>query len=185
LPKGCFPCAPHRPGLAVDVRVLEFFRSLYLRIAPNKSAGIGALQDHLEKMGYQLASNDALVRQFGAALDWYTYLTHQAEAYIDQKLDSLRTSSETPDLPPPTPIIPETPQPAGTASGSRGSKRARADDDDKEPDPNHGKKARTKGPEKPKPENPFPEPPNLDRPSEYLRSRCPLCFGGNEWGTAV
>ena len=27
--------------------------------------------------------------------------------------------------------------------------------------------------------NPFPEPPPRGRPSDYLRSRCPLCFGGN------
>ena len=23
--------------------------------------------------------------------------------------------------------------------------------------------------------------PNFERPSEYLRGRCPLCFGGNDW----
>ena len=28
------------------------------------------------------------------------------------------------------------------------------------------------------PEYPFPEPPERDRPSEYLRAHCPLCFGG-------
>ena len=22
---------------------------------------------------------------------------------------------------------------------------------------------------------------NIDRPSEYLRERCPLCFGGTNW----
>jgi hypothetical protein len=41
------------------------------------------------------------------------------------------------------------------------------------------------------PDNPLPqgsgpesEPnaqPKLDRPSEYLRARCPLCFGGKQW----
>jgi hypothetical protein len=23
--------------------------------------------------------------------------------------------------------------------------------------------------------------PNFERPSDYLRGRCPLCFGGNDW----
>ena len=27
-------------------------------------------------------------------------------------------------------------------------------------------------------ESPFPEPPDRDRPSDYLRTRCPCCFGG-------
>lgn len=29
------------------------------------------------------------------------------------------------------------------------------------------------------PANPFPVPPTRSRPSDYLRSRCPLCFGGS------
>ncbi|RDB26796.1 hypothetical protein Hypma_005259 [Hypsizygus marmoreus] len=30
--------------------------------------------------------------------------------------------------------------------------------------------------------NPFPDPPPRIRPSDYLRSRCPLCFGGKTYG---
>jgi len=38
----------------------------------------------------------------------------------------------------------------------------------------------------PLPQGPEPEPepnvhPKLDRPSEYLRAHCPLCFGGKQW----
>ncbi|KAG6805245.1 hypothetical protein H0H92_016126, partial [Tricholoma furcatifolium] len=38
--------------------------------------------------------------------------------------------------------------------------------------------------------NPFPDPPACVRPSDYLRSRCPLCFGGlvysnSDWPDAI
>lgn len=29
--------------------------------------------------------------------------------------------------------------------------------------------------------SPSPEPKQPERPSEYLRARCPLCFGGEDW----
>lgn len=29
--------------------------------------------------------------------------------------------------------------------------------------------------------SPSVEPKQLERPSEYLRARCPLCFGGEDW----
>ncbi|RDB16024.1 hypothetical protein Hypma_003465 [Hypsizygus marmoreus] len=47
-----------------------------------------------------------------------------------------------------------------------GSKRAREADEDADSDPPT------------EPSNPFPRPLPRSRPSDYLRSRCPLCFGG-------
>lgn len=52
-----------------------------------------------------------------------------------------------------------------------------AESDDEEPPPR--RRRRTKGPQAEPMENPFPPPPPLTRPSEYLRGRCPLCFGGS------
>lgn len=57
LQRGAFACAPVRPGLAVDVRLLEFTMKLFVRIAPNKSAMVGALQQHLEALGFKLPSD--------------------------------------------------------------------------------------------------------------------------------
>jgi hypothetical protein len=51
---GAFGCAPLRPSLAVDLRVLEFARNLFLQISPNNTAITLTLERVLENMGYQL-----------------------------------------------------------------------------------------------------------------------------------
>lgn len=62
LQRGAFACAPIRPGLAVDVRLLEFTMKLFVRIAPNKSAMVGALQQHLEDLGFKLPNDVSPMR---------------------------------------------------------------------------------------------------------------------------
>jgi hypothetical protein len=51
---GAFPCAPLSPSLAVDLRVLEFTRNLFLEIAPNTTAFSIALERCLSSLGFQL-----------------------------------------------------------------------------------------------------------------------------------
>ncbi|KAJ7751146.1 hypothetical protein B0H16DRAFT_1237433, partial [Mycena metata] len=82
LQRGAFACALVRPGLAVDVHLLEFTMKLFVRIAPNKSAMVGALQQHLEALGFKLPSNDSMRRQFSSSLEWYSYMRHRAEAKV-------------------------------------------------------------------------------------------------------
>ncbi|KAJ7917866.1 hypothetical protein B0H13DRAFT_1501261, partial [Mycena leptocephala] len=54
LERGLFPSAPQHPGLAVDIRLLEFTRKLFVRIALNKSAMVGAIEEHLGDLGFKL-----------------------------------------------------------------------------------------------------------------------------------
>lgn len=54
LAAGLFPCAPLRPSVAVEVRVLDFVRRLFLRIAPNNTAWTEAYEEFLDSLGFRL-----------------------------------------------------------------------------------------------------------------------------------
>ncbi|KAJ7431665.1 hypothetical protein B0H11DRAFT_1749743 [Mycena galericulata] len=213
LESGVFPCAPLRPSLAVDVRLLEFTMKLFVRIAPNKSALTGALVAHLGDLGFKLASQDAMRRQFTAALEWYTYLRHRVDAHLDGVLELTRESARAPDAEveegasgrqgPPEPEPDEArvdstshgraQSPARPEGGrDRGRRPAMPPSSPTPPTPQRGrskggnKRKRRESPETPEtPEaesNPFPDPPPRSRPSDYLRARCPACFGGDKYG---
>ncbi|KAJ7859935.1 hypothetical protein B0H14DRAFT_2745682 [Mycena olivaceomarginata] len=185
LRAGLFPSAPWRPSLAVDLRVLEFARNLFGRISPNNTAWTATMESFLRDLGFTLDREGALRRLFGSALEWYTHLRNQVNhdfdahlerarlLYLEGQTDSTSTSThwarpsrtemrDASTSPPTTPTSPSTPRawsasPTPTPRGA-GKKRAREST--------------------PKVENPFKEPPPRSRPSEYLRRRCPACFGG-------
>ncbi|KAJ7820153.1 hypothetical protein B0H14DRAFT_2834347 [Mycena olivaceomarginata] len=181
LRAGLFPSAPWRPSLAVDLRVLEFARNLFGRISPNNTAWTATMESFLRDLGFTLDREGALRRLFGSALEWYTHLRNQVNHDFDAHLERARlsylegqtdsTSTSTPQMrdtstsPPTTPTSPSTPSTprAQSASPTPASRRA-------------GKKRARES--TPKVENPFKEPPPRTRPSEYLRRRCPACFGG-------
>jgi hypothetical protein len=56
LRHGLFPCAPVAPSLAVDLRVLEFVRLLFIHQSPNHTAWCDAVETFLDGMGYKLTS---------------------------------------------------------------------------------------------------------------------------------
>ncbi|EIN05046.1 hypothetical protein PUNSTDRAFT_40420, partial [Punctularia strigosozonata HHB-11173 SS5] len=77
--EGLFPCAPLRPTLAVDIKLLEFTRILFLHLAPNVTAWTATLEFFLEGRGYKLREliqnfQDTLRRRYGNALKWFTHL---------------------------------------------------------------------------------------------------------------
>lgn len=51
---GLFPCAPVAPSLAVDMKLLEFSQSFFLRVSPNMTAMSTTLEDCLGTLGYKL-----------------------------------------------------------------------------------------------------------------------------------
>ncbi|KAG1845352.1 hypothetical protein F4604DRAFT_1884323 [Suillus subluteus] len=116
LHRGLFPCTPLAPSLAVDLRLLEFVRLLFLRQSPNQTVWCDALETFLDGMKYKLRLKNSLRRHFSNAFHWYQVLTVLAQNHIS----TLVVGSWT--------------------DGAR-----------------------------------------VDQPSDYLRSRCPLCFGGNDW----
>ncbi|KAJ7834308.1 hypothetical protein B0H13DRAFT_1653339 [Mycena leptocephala] len=85
----------------------------------------------------------------------------------------------------PTPASPKsrrarvcTPSPSPSPSPAR--RRARSPSPSRTPEPLPGRRKRNREPSPDPPQVPFPEPPPRTRPSEYLRRRCPACFGNLE-----
>ncbi|KAG1738078.1 uncharacterized protein EDB91DRAFT_1237789 [Suillus paluster] len=82
LRRGLFPCAPVAPSLAVDLRVLEFVRLLFIRQSPNHTAWCDAVETFLDGMGYKLTSMHSLCHRFANALHWYRVLNVFARDHI-------------------------------------------------------------------------------------------------------
>ncbi|KAF8054925.1 hypothetical protein FPV67DRAFT_1598916, partial [Lyophyllum atratum] len=189
--RGFFPSAPLAPTLAVDMKVLDFVATLFVNIAPNNTAWCKTVEIFLSKQGYKLATEDSLRKRFGNALLWYNVLKDESTLYVDKILSKTRSTQigledglviSRPVTPgalsstvPSSPAVPGadgafnvqgTPglstAGGGLADGSRG----------------HGLKRPREASDDTPPSNPFGDPLPRARPSDYLRSRCPLCFGG-------
>jgi hypothetical protein len=53
---GYFPCAPIAPTLAVDLKMLEFVRELFVRMPPNTTAWCEPLEAFLRNCAYKLTT---------------------------------------------------------------------------------------------------------------------------------
>ncbi|KAL0565895.1 hypothetical protein V5O48_016120 [Marasmius crinis-equi] len=196
---GLFPSAPCYPTLAVDIRVLEFVEGLLLRVASNHRAWCDTVTDFLDKQGYRMKGKDPLRRRFSNAYQWYSILKLTTREHIDGMLSECRiqfcTESDTSKERSPSPSSDRSSRPASPSSAyeyppessppsSRPASRleglyedqwdAGADDvsspgSTSSTDEDESRQKRPRLDETPKP---------LVRPSEYLRRRCPLCFGG-------
>ncbi|KAJ3709548.1 hypothetical protein C8R42DRAFT_533420, partial [Lentinula raphanica] len=150
---GLFGCAPIFPTLAFDIRLLDFVTRLFLRISPNVTAFCAAIEDFLRSQGYQMSGKDPLRRQFSNALRWYNVLQQAAQSSVQHHFT-------------PVPSINETATDFDVEE-LFGSPNSSDDESDESGAP--AKRIRTEGA----------IPQTLTRPSEYLRSRCPLCFGSD------
>ncbi|KAK7435294.1 hypothetical protein VKT23_019739 [Stygiomarasmius scandens] len=182
---GLFPCAPVYPTLAVDIRMLDFVTRLFLRVAPNHTAWCGAVEDYLYSQGYKLKGKDPLRRRFGNALCWFNSLQSATDMHVRSLLEHTRSEIREPLL--------SVSAPSRTRSRLHQASVEEVEDEDTashvDPDPtssidiefdttpgqdsrkrHHSSEDRCEGEEGSVP---------LDRPSEYLRSRCPVCFGGD------
>ncbi|KAJ7053123.1 hypothetical protein C8F01DRAFT_1330923 [Mycena amicta] len=183
LRAGLFPCSPCNPTLAVDVQLLDFAMELSLNVAPNNTAFCKTLEGYLARRDYRLGSGERLRIRFANALQWFTHVVVLSRKYIQDALSPARTEARDRDFGA-VPDIAVDPDNVDldsadldsvdldrsgdahpNASASTGQKRRRPAieevEDEDEP-----------------PRNPYPEPPPLTRPSEYLVDRCPACFAG-------
>ncbi|KAJ7071743.1 hypothetical protein B0H15DRAFT_793346 [Mycena belliarum] len=180
---GAFPCAPILPSLAVDLRVLEFARNLFLQVAPNNTAFSTTLERCLGGMGFQLQHQNSLRRRFGNCLLWYIHLRSEFKAHYGKLVEAARIEHlglpESPPAdertPPPTPPRAATPEDNRATSPSP-AERGRTSTTPPPSPRQHGRKRRREE-TPPVVPSPFPEPPPRTRASEYLRRRCPACFG--------
>ncbi|THV01542.1 hypothetical protein K435DRAFT_655068 [Dendrothele bispora CBS 962.96] len=173
---GLFPCAPFRPSLAVDMRVLDFVRRLFLRIAPNHTAWCGALEEYLRAQGYRMQGTDPLRRRFANALMWFNSLHDAVTAHVQDSINRFRMPHH--------------------QEGDRRSEGEGTDDvqgreqeeeirEERETDDLGGSRnqreppvvntKRTRAPSLEESDRASAQ--ERTRASEYLRSKCPLCFG--------
>ncbi|KAF8187991.1 hypothetical protein K438DRAFT_1972679 [Mycena galopus ATCC 62051] len=169
--------------VAVDLRVLEFARTLFGKISPNNTAWTATMESFLTDLGFTLDHKGSLRRLFASTLEWYTHLRNLVSRHFDRVIEDARQSyleekqeeqrahdddgPATPTVSAPTPTQE---RPRGRESIDRFSPASTSPT----PAPRAGQK---RGREKTPPrENPFKPPPPLTRPSEYLRRRCPACF---------
>ncbi|KAL0568523.1 hypothetical protein V5O48_013464 [Marasmius crinis-equi] len=187
---GFFPSAPCYPTLAVDIRVLDFVKGLFLRVAPNHRAWCETVEEFLAGQGYRLRGQDPLRRRFSNALQWYGSLKHATKDFVHRILEKCRSdlrsvsadespASSRPSSPmSPYDFPPETSPPSSRPSSRvslRNSSEEGEDDSTRSNSPLYEDDGEAEQKRRRTEED---VPPPLDRPSEYLRSRCPLCFGG-------
>lgn len=68
LKHGAFPCAPISPSLAVNIVLLEFMRTLFVRIPPNTSSFCEALEAFLEDQGFKLQTKVSFLFQWSMSM---------------------------------------------------------------------------------------------------------------------
>ncbi|KII83750.1 hypothetical protein PLICRDRAFT_83678, partial [Plicaturopsis crispa FD-325 SS-3] len=168
LARGLFPCAPRAPSLAVDLRMLEFVRTLFVRVPPNATAWCDALEDFLDGRGYKLDSRNSLRRRFSNAVVWYGSLVNAAKYTVASFLQEIREGVRS--------TLPEE-EAGGTPPVRRRVVVEEVDDEESLPSSGRSSDLRSEGDSADGAVDDDDVPP-LSRPSEYLRQRCPLCFGG-------
>ncbi|THU94400.1 hypothetical protein K435DRAFT_820010 [Dendrothele bispora CBS 962.96] len=188
LRSGLFPCAPVYPTMAVDLRMLDFVTRLFLRVAPNHTAWCATVADYLRCQGYKLQGQvqgwDPLRCRFGNTLQWYNSLQAEAQVRLNSLLQHTRNQFREPSPSPNTEILDH--RATVTEVEDEDYQRQRGPDYTSGPydieltegDASTHRTARKRSHESDdNSEHPEEDVP-LDRPSEYLRSRCPICFGG-------
>ena len=124
-----------------------------------------------------------MCRHFGNAFNWYSVLVDEADKHIDQVISIVRQKHLNLGAPDPINSTPPTlttelssisqldSRPMSPSKRRRESSPSVSEVDEDTGSPRLLK--RSKGVT-----NPFPDPLPRDRPSDYLRERCPLYFGG-------
>ncbi|KAG6806899.1 hypothetical protein H0H92_009664, partial [Tricholoma furcatifolium] len=146
-------------------------------MAPNNTAWCKATERFLDKMGYKLPSEGSLRKRFSNALVWYNCLKDQVTNYVQSSIGRARQSllnlndgvDVSTEFEEPDPFSSPIERLADLPLPDEGTEDAPAQDQDYLL-PGDGDDAEDV--------NPFPDALPRVRPSDYLRSRCALCFGG-------
>ena len=176
--RGLFPCAPVLPKLAIELDMLELAAGLFVNSSPNETAWAATLTEFLGTRGYSLStevgfhfqllpslyltfhtSKDSLRRRFGNALAQYQVLIQVVDAEVSKSVEVARNLALAIGVTPSVQQLnAELPEVNGSAPLFHRSYLNSESQDGHVPQSKSG------------------EP--RQRPSAYLRSRCPLCFGG-------
>ncbi|KAF9503945.1 hypothetical protein BS47DRAFT_1309035 [Hydnum rufescens UP504] len=188
--RGLFPCSPVYPALAVSLDMLEFVSTLFVHLAPNETAWADALTSFLARRGHVFEAQDSLRRRFASALGQYQVLVRVVTAEMDKQISVARhvvlsrDPADRGDIPPETimlPIIDDSTPITNRLYISALSPDGRSVRQPSTSTTENSSRSHAIAP-------PVPNPDLHTRsntrsvPSDYLRSRCPLCFGGDVSG---
>ncbi|EIN09234.1 hypothetical protein PUNSTDRAFT_67722, partial [Punctularia strigosozonata HHB-11173 SS5] len=158
--RGFFPCAPVAPSVAFDMNMMELVSTLFLRVAPSITAWASTLETFLGARHFKLRTRHSVRRCLGNALNWYTHLVNCVQAKVTSTINEARLANAG--------------APMFTESQSQPAPSAR----------NCEAPSQTPKPSAQPECHPSTLPPGLlaegERPSTYLRSRCPLCFSASK-----
>ncbi|EJD39690.1 hypothetical protein AURDEDRAFT_44141, partial [Auricularia subglabra TFB-10046 SS5] len=79
---GFFPCAPKRPSIAFSLPLLEFISIHSLNVAPNSSAWADTLQLFWQRRRYMPMTAESLRKRLGNAIHWYQVLVNRKDAHV-------------------------------------------------------------------------------------------------------
>ncbi|KZV85256.1 hypothetical protein EXIGLDRAFT_583908, partial [Exidia glandulosa HHB12029] len=133
--------------------LLELISIHSLNVAPNVTAWASTLETFWYRRGYTVAEKRVFRTRLGNALHWYQVVKNQMEAAVSRAAGDNETSVDTHA------------SPSGDTSSSdaRGTHEPATTNEGASSDDNQYNARRR---------------PAGGRPAEYLRERCPLCFGG-------
>jgi hypothetical protein len=143
--------------------MLDFVNELFVCSPPNTTAWCDSLEAFLGSHTYKLESKDAIRRHFGNALQWYGNLIAQKDLLISGVINEGRLK-----------YLAE----AGSSLELDDIDRG---DQNYEPPPSSSPTsvADDASDDSHESQNTTNTDSDLPCPSEYLRKRCPLCFGGD------
>jgi predicted HNH restriction endonuclease len=141
--------------------MLEFVAALFLHVAPNERAWATTVVGYLRARRHEFATGDSFRRRFSNSLAYYQILIRTVNAEMTRLVEEdKRESEEEAELDSRTPIHERTyinAQNKPSLTSATHSHETISEGSSVDP---------------------------IDRPSAYLRSRCPLCFGGNHTDSA-
>src|SRR5260221_8014051 len=152
LELGLFPCMPVWPGLAVSLVMLEWVCMLFLHMALNMQAWADTVEIMLKHQGHSFRKSHSFHHHFNNALVHYQMLIQLVEAEMTQMTNGVHPSASSDEA----------------ATGTTAAGITPTLDELAPIDACQYCNACN--------------PPNFvatDLPSDYLRSRCPCCFGGS------
>jgi hypothetical protein len=172
MQQGLFPCSPVHPALAVSVEMLEFVSTLFLHLAPNETAWTDTLVTFLARRGHVFGAQDSLRRRFSSALCQFQVLVRVVNAEMEKQISAARheiLSHNPVDWNNVAPLL-ALPKVDGIMPITARTYVSALSPDGRSP------QGPTVSASSSCVEGNVNEPPISV--SDYLRSRCPLCFGG-------
>ncbi|KAF8326594.1 uncharacterized protein EI90DRAFT_2929882 [Cantharellus anzutake] len=173
---GLFPCAPVRPELAVSMVMLDWASTLFLHMAPNIRAWTTTAEIMLQREGHHFGTASSFRRRFSNSLVHYQLLIRLVDAEMDRMASA---------IPIPPRLLPgHLREPSSPPSVSNCLPESDMDVDPSHPDPKIPSDLTSSIPSNTSIDareyrnaHTSPTFSHPDLPSDYLRGRCPCCFG--------